>query len=165
MVFNVNSRTVDSRIFLEPDYLLKLIKCGCSSNTPRKSSNCACSKSLMRCTIFCGCCNSHTAHSNWMIFDFTRRPWLHHPVNWWWLSSCRNFTLFVIIAILFLWQSKQIYQTSTYCCYYYLFIYIIINIVIGLYSKHFYQTHRSFIFYWKIVQKGLAHVDKLPLVH
>ena len=63
-------RTVDSGVSLAPDYLLKLIKCGRSSNTPCKSSNYSCSKSLMGCTIFCGCygekqcCNSLTAHSN-----------------------------------------------------------------------------------------------------
>ena len=41
-----------------PDYILKLIRCGCGSTgaaSPCKGSKCSCTGSMLACTIFCNC--------------------------------------------------------------------------------------------------------------
>ena len=58
--------TLQPAVALAPDYLLRLIKCGCNSDTPCKTLRCTCYKSNIGCTIFCACSpggmcfNSHT---------------------------------------------------------------------------------------------------------
>ena len=41
-----------------PDYILKVIRCGCGSTgaaNPCKGSKCSCTSSMLPCTIFCNC--------------------------------------------------------------------------------------------------------------
>ena len=38
-----------------PDYLMKLLKCGCQSEEACKSNRCGCSSKNMPCTMFCAC--------------------------------------------------------------------------------------------------------------
>ena len=45
--------TFQPAVALAPDYLLRLIKCGCSSDKPCKTLRCTCYKSKMGCTICC----------------------------------------------------------------------------------------------------------------
>ena len=38
-----------------PESILKMVKCGCSSNTPCSSRRCSCSSSKMPCSVICKC--------------------------------------------------------------------------------------------------------------
>ena len=54
--------TLPDEVELVPEMVLRLIKCGCHSNTPCSSSAYSCNYANMKCTIFCacynqGCCN------------------------------------------------------------------------------------------------------------
>ena len=40
---------------LAPDDLLKVIKCGCYSNTPCPTKRCGCKSHAIPCTLFCVC--------------------------------------------------------------------------------------------------------------
>lgn len=40
---------------LAPNDLLKLIKCGCSTEQPCNTMRCGCSKANLACTLFCSC--------------------------------------------------------------------------------------------------------------
>ena len=57
---------VPQGIPLAPADLLKLIKCGCSSDKPCSSKRCSCKTNALRCTTFCHCkgedecCNTST---------------------------------------------------------------------------------------------------------
>ena len=42
-------------VSMAPDYVLKLIRCGCESQSPCKSGNCGCTGRQIACTIFCAC--------------------------------------------------------------------------------------------------------------
>ena len=48
---------IDSDTRLIPDELLKIFKCGCSSESSCKSGHCACNKSRLSCSSFCQCEN------------------------------------------------------------------------------------------------------------
>ena len=41
---------------MAPEYILKLIKCGCKSTFPCKTGRCSCHSSGLGCTICCSCC-------------------------------------------------------------------------------------------------------------
>ena len=47
-------RNIREGVPYAPDYILKLIRCGCSSKETCKG-NCGCSKNQLACTIFCAC--------------------------------------------------------------------------------------------------------------
>lgn len=46
---------VPAGVFLAPDYVLWLIRCGCESHTTCKSGNCRYTGQQILCTIFCAC--------------------------------------------------------------------------------------------------------------
>lgn len=46
-----------------PDYLMKLLKCGCQSEEACKSNRCGCSSKYMSCTMFCACEGSEGCHN------------------------------------------------------------------------------------------------------
>lgn len=46
---------VPEGIAYAPEYILKLVKCGCTKLTPCKSSKCSCYSSRLTCTLFCAC--------------------------------------------------------------------------------------------------------------
>ena len=45
---------------LAPEFLLRLIRCGCKSATPCSTRACSCTSDIRECTIFCACFNSIT---------------------------------------------------------------------------------------------------------
>ena len=47
--------TVPQEVPLAPDYILQLIRCSCSSETPCGSVRCSCKKAGLPCTAFCKC--------------------------------------------------------------------------------------------------------------
>jgi len=58
------STTTPEAVNLAPDSVLKLIRCGCQSDTPCNSSRCGCRSANLSCTVFCachdtGCCNAN----------------------------------------------------------------------------------------------------------
>ena len=51
---SLNPRNMREGVPYAPDYILKLIRCGCSSKETCKG-RCGCSKNQLACTIFCAC--------------------------------------------------------------------------------------------------------------
>ena len=47
--------TVPAEIQLVPEYIQKIINCGCSSERPCESVRCGCNKAGIRCSVFCAC--------------------------------------------------------------------------------------------------------------
>ena len=47
--------SVDEKVSLVPDEILKVYRCGCSSENSCKSGNCSCNKSRIPCSTFCEC--------------------------------------------------------------------------------------------------------------
>ncbi len=47
--------TVPENVMLAPLAILRLIKCGCHSDSPCHTSRCGCRSASLSCTIFCGC--------------------------------------------------------------------------------------------------------------
>ena len=43
------------RVAYDPEYILKLIRCGCVSERPRRDGNCGCMRRQLVCTLFCAC--------------------------------------------------------------------------------------------------------------
>lgn len=58
--------TLPTAVQPAPDYILKMVRCSCSSNTPCRSKACGCNTAHMACTLFCSCqggvecANQHT---------------------------------------------------------------------------------------------------------
>ena len=46
---------ISADVLLAPDYVLRLIRCGCESANPCKSGNCRCTGQQISCSIFCAC--------------------------------------------------------------------------------------------------------------
>ena len=46
-----------------PDYLMKLLKCGCQTDEACKSNRCGCSSKSMPCTMFCACEGAEGCHN------------------------------------------------------------------------------------------------------
>ena len=72
-------RSVEAGVSLAPGFLLQLIKCGCSSNSPCKTMTCTCRKSGLSCSIFCccsvneNCCSPNTVNTSqndWNLHNF-----------------------------------------------------------------------------------------------
>ena len=61
--------TLPSDTPLAPDYLLKLVRCSCSSETPCKTHICGCISARLACSVFCvcqggqGCFNERTTQA------------------------------------------------------------------------------------------------------
>ena len=46
---------VNKDVSLVPEEILKVFRCGCSSDNPCKSGHCSCTKSNLPCSTFCEC--------------------------------------------------------------------------------------------------------------
>jgi hypothetical protein len=53
-------RNMSEGVPYAPDYILKLVRCGCASQQPCKSGKCKCMGRQLPCTMFCGCASGHT---------------------------------------------------------------------------------------------------------
>ena len=51
----LSSTTVPRGVTIAPEYILKLIKCQCESESPCSSLRCGCNKVRLECTMFCVC--------------------------------------------------------------------------------------------------------------
>ena len=47
--------TIASNVALAPRNVLKMIKCGCTSDSPCSTLRCSCNQARLPCTIFCAC--------------------------------------------------------------------------------------------------------------
>ena len=52
---SLSATTVAEGVCLAPDYVLKLIRCGCDSESSCKRGNCGCTGRQSPCTICCAC--------------------------------------------------------------------------------------------------------------
>ena len=52
---SLSATTVAQGVCLAPDYVLKLIRCGCASESSCKRETCGCTGRQVPCTIFCAC--------------------------------------------------------------------------------------------------------------
>ena len=60
---------------MAPEFILKLIKCGCKANEPCKTGRCSCHHAALGCTVFCAChgktcSNPHTPTVIWILTLF-----------------------------------------------------------------------------------------------
>ena len=60
---SLQSVTLPAATLLAPDYILRLITCSYSSESPCRSKGCGCNRGRSPCTIFCNC-QGNTARSN-----------------------------------------------------------------------------------------------------
>ncbi|KAG0723714.1 hypothetical protein GWK47_042085 [Chionoecetes opilio] len=56
--------TVPDTVSLAPDAVLRLIRCGCESDTPCRSSRCGCRSADLSCTMFCACHDGICCNTN-----------------------------------------------------------------------------------------------------
>ena len=78
---SVQSRTF--RTLLAPAELLKVLKCGCCSNTPCNTRRCTCKANGLDCTLFCQCRGEDDCHNKWTIYiTMTMFTWIC-TVIWW----------------------------------------------------------------------------------
>ncbi|KAG0723713.1 hypothetical protein GWK47_042084 [Chionoecetes opilio] len=56
--------TVPDTVSLAPDAVLRLIRCGCESDTPCRSSRCGCRSADLSCTMFCVCHDGICCNTN-----------------------------------------------------------------------------------------------------
>jgi hypothetical protein len=56
--------TIPDTVSLAADAVLRLIRCGCESDTPCRSSRCGCRSANLSCMMFCACYNGICCNSN-----------------------------------------------------------------------------------------------------
>ena len=68
---------------LAPAELLKVLKCGCCSNTPCNTWRCTCKANGLDCYLFCQCRGEEDCHNKWTIYiTMTMFTWIC-TVIWW----------------------------------------------------------------------------------
>ena len=78
-----------------PDQILKMIRCGCSSQTPCKGGNCGCMRHQLPCTMYCACGGGHICST----LSTKRRTLLRESVKMWTVIVVRTLKTMLMIRV------------------------------------------------------------------